>query len=184
MPPSVNLALLEARRYEAFYELVHSYSEDLLVPAAALKMATDLLARVAERLPDTIASAFMEREKVSTLKSQARELQETVRSCFWPHRAAEIGTGVLTGEAHRLDEALNRERWSPYDQQAWDAFCATVAEQLMPRISALKRLVEALNIPAEFAVYADVDSGIAYVMGFKATAQNYLHNLETLVDED
>ena len=55
--------------------------------------------------------------------------------------------GPENPDARAQDEAFNRQRWSPYDEPAWDRFRESVRVQIMPVLNAVCADWKALIIP-------------------------------------
>lgn len=182
MPGSSISVLLQPASYETFYRLAHSYSEDLLTNAAFIKGASDLLARAIDFPPKQEFTSEAEltqlKDHIHALKASAAELQEAIRACFWPHVTQEMKRGELTRQAHDLDEVFNRERWTPYDGDAWDRFFTALVEKLQPPLTAFKQLAQSLN---------ELDNPIVDSLGValkevRVEIQNRINKLELLLD--
>jgi hypothetical protein len=182
MPGTSISGLLQPPGYETFYSLAHSYSEDLLANAAVIKGASDILARTVDLWSGQIVASGAEwtqlKDNIHSLKVRAGDLQETIRACFWPHVAEELKRGVSTRQVHDLDEAFNRQRWAPYDGDAWDQFFATLVEQLQPQFAAFKRFVHSLPVPDD----SMVDNRSAALKEMMTEIRNRINRLESLLD--
>ncbi len=176
MPGPIISKWLQPPSYEIFDQLAHAYAEELLVHAVAIQSSSDMLGRVVDRSgsPDTESHQF--RENIRILETHSRELPQTIRACFWPHIAK--SKGEQWSEARDLDEAFNRERWSPYDGDAWDRFFEGVVQQLQPQFVEFKQLVQSLNVLDN----PIMDSHNAVVKEMRIEAQNRINRLESLLD--
>lgn len=151
MPGPVISALLQPYSYETFYRLAHAYSEDVLSSAAAVSMSAALACKLLAHLPPVPS---VERE-FHSFRDAGLTLQETLRAAFWPRVPLKM---LSDGETLYVPvEIINRERWSPYDDAAWDQFLAALITEARPLVSALRERLPRLTLPPKWTESAGVD---------------------------
>lgn len=121
--------------YEAFYSRAHDYSELLISEAAKIKTFCQVLERIVKDSQLPVAEALFE---------DAYNLQETVRACFWPEAAYRMVHEVPLDGASQVDDAFNRERWHPYDEDTWQKFKAEIAARSQPLLKEIRLTMDFL----------------------------------------
>src|SRR4051812_48533874 len=105
---------LQPYSYDTFYQLAHNYSENLLGYACVPGMCASLLKRLIAS-HSTSQDDPQLKTAVEMLEEHSHKLNVAVRAAFWPVSTANLNGELEFSEAQAQDEAVNRQRWAPYD---------------------------------------------------------------------
>ena len=138
MPGPKTANFLAASDYDHFYQLAHHLSEDVLVRVIDINTRTRVLKKLYEMTPE---EAFSNSDAVEIIENAICHLSEftqgavgQVRRFFWPRLATEDGF-----------HEVNQQRWSPYDNQAWDDFFADFVQFMIPRLQTIATFIQRLK---------------------------------------
>jgi hypothetical protein len=138
MPGPKTTKFLASGDYETFYRLAHALSEQALIGvigistrAQALKMLHKMTPL--DTFPDPAAAKAAENAALH-LSEFAQSTVEEIRRFFWPCLASEEGF-----------HETNQRCWSPYDDQAWDAFFADFVLFMTPRLQTIATFIHQLR---------------------------------------
>jgi hypothetical protein len=130
---------LAAGDYDTYRTLVRHFNHDAANRISRITTECSIIARIVEKIPpeDTFTDPSFQVE-AGPLAAEAKALIAAIsnaREFFWPPEDA---------------EALNQERWKPFDAAAWDnmtvefaLYLQTHLEPVLPLFERLKRLEEA-----------------------------------------
>lgn len=161
--------------YSTFDSLVHGYAEEVIrclerhIPAPFVFL--DLMRA---ELADAGLEAHMD-----TLRAAAVQLGEqafSFRMFLWPGSVRPEGW-VLSAENLRANERINRARWQPYDETAWDRFFQEMVAQIAPVMPHVERFAAALDsLLARLRLdhAADLRATLDYTAGLSREGQDDL----------
>lgn len=114
--------------YQHFYAIVQVMTEEWLSRLTGLKMNCDLASSlVLHRYPPPVPeAAAILADKIANQSVFFAGMTETLRQIVWLHR---LSDERLPAEEW---EYLLRERWKPYDEDAWDDLFEQVVDTLKP----------------------------------------------------
>jgi hypothetical protein len=160
---SASLAeMLRRQEYEIFSRSLHALSHQWMARLLHLKLVCRLTLRlIAEEMPllfltpeqQTLVMPCMERW--NEIHEQMRTYPDRLRCLLWVG-GCEQGSYIPSDEGALRTDIINRRRWQPYDEAAWDAFFPQIVELLAPALylyDAICREMEAMLVfvPGQYA---------------------------------
>lgn len=115
MAGSVITEYLAGQDYEAFHYAVRQFAHDSVNRISRITTQAGIIQRMLEKVPHHEIFITPEAiERAGDLAADAGAVIDTLNQInvfFWPEGPGTEGT-----------EAINRQRWQPYDAQAWDIY--------------------------------------------------------------
>jgi hypothetical protein len=135
MPGPKTTEFLAPNTYETFYQLAHALSEQALLGMTGISTRTQVLKKLHEMTPphtfeDPSASKTAENVAFHLCEFAQMTVKE-IRLFFWPQLAS--------------SQEVNRQRWAPFDAQAWDAFFAEFVLFMTPRLQTVAMFMHRLK---------------------------------------
>jgi hypothetical protein len=177
MPGPKTAKLLAPGDYETFYQLAHALSEQALIGLIGISTKAQALKKLHEMTPLVTfaepAAAKAAENVAFHLSEFAQSAVEATRRFFWPRLASEEGF-----------YETNQRRWSPYDDQAWDAFFADFVLFMTPRLQTIATFIQQLKAVETLSGVAVKPDGSKHLwkIGEYIPHEPY-HRLKVLLDE-
>jgi hypothetical protein len=177
MPGSRVAEFLVARDYDHFYQLAHCLSEYVLVRTIDFSTKAQVLKEIYKITP---TKTFSNPDAVEIIENAifhwnefAPDAVEKVRRFFWPRLATEEGF-----------HELNRQRWLPYDSQAWDDFFADFVLFMTPHLQTMTAFIQQLQTVETVSGVALKSDGTKseWTVGKYIPEESY-HQLKTLLSK-